>query len=255
MKALVGYVPHLPWWRLKNMTDDQMDSTKIEPYKEEVGKIFKIGAPVKLPTGDIDTVASVIQTTDKAVMGWFFFLISEWQNIPIILDKLLSLVGVKTNRHSITLHTHTLLGKKNMPDNPEVWGKKAIIGDDSWGINYGFDGVRVLTEDFFVERNFLSAYVKNFKFQIADQTTPKPIYKFTKKLEIGMTDLDVLHLQERLRYEGMFPMDQTLTMYYGALTASGVLQYQLKYHLDTVENLNQWKGRYFGTKTMTEMNK
>lgn len=239
----------------QDMSDDEMDSTKIEKYKDDVGKIFKLGTPITLPTGDIETVASVIQTTDKAVMGWFFFETKEWLNIPVIINKLLEMAGLKTNRHSITLHTHTLLGKTNMPDNPEVWGKKAIIADDSWGINYGFQGVRVLTEDFFVARNFLAAYVKNFKFEVADQTLPKPVYNFTKKLEIGMTDIDVLHLQERLRYEGFFPMDQTLTMYYGALTASGVLKYQLKYHLDTVENLNLWKGRYFGTRTIAEMNK
>jgi len=237
----------------QNMTDDQMDNVNIDKYKQEVGKIFKVGAPVGLVAGDMETVASTIQTTNKGIMVWFYFLYNEWQNVPRVIDGTLNLYGANTNRHSVTAVDFTLLGKINMPDNRELWGKKAIIIDDSWGVNAGFTGQRIITEDFFQKRNFLVAYTKNFKFE--ESVDPRPEYTFTKKLEQGMTDIDVLHLQEMLRYEGFFPVDQTLTMYYGALTAKGVLQWQLKYNLDTVSNLNLWKGRYFGDKSIAKANK
>jgi len=52
----------------QDMTDPQMDGAEIPQYKQDVGSVFKIGNYVSLPIKDIDTIASVIQTTNKGMM-------------------------------------------------------------------------------------------------------------------------------------------------------------------------------------------
>jgi hypothetical protein len=66
------------------MNDYQMDDIEIPEYKEEVGEIFKIHNYVILPIKDIDTIASIIQTTGKGVMVWFYFKTDEWTDVPKI---------------------------------------------------------------------------------------------------------------------------------------------------------------------------
>jgi len=61
----------------QSMTDSQMDGAEIPQYKQDVGAIFKIGNFVQPPVRDIDTIASIIQTTGKAVMVWFYFQYDE----------------------------------------------------------------------------------------------------------------------------------------------------------------------------------
>jgi len=105
-----------------------------------------------LPVKDIETVASVIQTTGKAVMLWFYFNNSgEWVGVPEIKDPNLDIS--QANRHSVA-----------GVDAVMYEGKKAIIIEDSWGSTFGFHGQRVITEDFFKARNFFAAYPINFKF-------------------------------------------------------------------------------------------
>lgn len=202
----------------QGMNDAQMDNTVIEKYKQDVGSVFKIPNYVILPIKDIDTIASVIQTTGKGVMTWFYFKHDEWTEIPTILHPNLKAEDNDASRHSVAVVDFTL-----------YQGKKALIIEDSWGPNFGMGGQRVITEDFFKVRNFFAAYPINFIF--ADQTTQKPKYTFTITTKLGSTGPDVKAFQEVLRYEGLYPTNVEITGYFGSVTKNGALQWQKKYGL------------------------
>lgn len=227
----------------QKMNDAQMDNTIIPEYKRKVGEIFKIPNYVILPNGDIEVVASTIQTTGKGVMVWFFWKTDEWTDVPTI--KYPTLEKSNAYLHSVTAVDFALYN-----------GEKAIIVDDSWGSSYGKAGQRVITEDFFKARNFFSAYPLNFVFDTVD--TNKPHYVFAKNLsfttDTSVKDPDVVALQDILKYEGFFPLNTTSTGYYGAITAKGVLQFQLKYAVDSVDVLNSLGGKNVGPKTIQKLN-
>jgi len=234
----------------QDMTDAQMDAVDIPQYKKDVGEIFKIGNYLFLPVGDIETVASVIQQTGKAVMLWFYFSYGEWTNVPALSGQVIDQWAPSTIRHSITGVDFTL-----------YQGKKAIVIEDSWGPQFGMGGQRVITEDFFKARNFFAAYPMNFSF--ADQTAPvppvvvvtKPVRHFDHELDFGMTDADdVGALQRILAYEGFFPTNIAYTSYFGAITASALLKWQVKHNVAPLSELNELKGRKAGPKTIAKLN-
>lgn len=190
----------------QNMTDAQMDSIDIPQYKKDVGAIFKIPNYVTLPVGDIETVASVIQTTGKGVMLWFYFKNDEWTEHPVVKYPNLDRYAPDTARHSVTGIDPVLVG-----------GKKCIIIDDSWGSSYGLAGERIIDEDFFKARNFFAAYPVTFAF---DTSPIKPHY-----------DESIISLQDCLKVEGLFPSNVESTGVYGPITIKAVNQFQVKYGL------------------------
>jgi hypothetical protein len=204
----------------QNMTDAQMDAEVIEPYKREVGSVFSVTGALTVTAGDIETVASIIQRTQKGVMCWFYFQYNEWTARPQVINASLDLYAASTCRHSVCAVDFTLVN-----------GKKALIIDDSWGTSYGFAGERVIDEDFFKARNWFASYLMNFKFD--DQTQPKPTpapHVFNTDLYVGVSDAtDVSALQDILKYEGMFPTNTQSSGQFGPLTLTGVKQFQTKY--------------------------
>lgn len=250
----------------QNLNDSQMDGTVIPQYKQDVGKVFKIGNYVSLPVKDIDTIASIIQTTSKGVMVWFYFKIDEWTDVPTVKYSNLDLNAGDTARHSVTAVDFTL-----------YQGKKALIIEDSWGATAGLNGQRVITEDFFRVRNWFAAYPINFAFD--DQTQPqpqplpgpaKPKYTFTKPLVFIAWDViknqpanvalhesqkaDVVALQNILRYEGFFPSNVSSTGYYGSITAKAVDSFQRAHQVVPLSELDALRGRRVGDKTIKVLN-
>ncbi|MCR4342588.1 MAG: peptidoglycan-binding protein [Patescibacteria group bacterium] len=250
----------------QNMTDSQMDGTEIPQYKQDVGSVFKIGNYVSLPIKDIDTIASVIQTTSKAVMVWFYFKGDEWTDVPTIKYSDLNLYASDTSRHSVTAVDFAL-----------YQGKKALIIEDSWGQFFGLNGQRVITEDFLRVRNWFAAYPISFAFE--DQTQPqpqpspgptKPKYTFTKPLEFIPWDsaknqpanvvlhenqkTDVVALQNILKYEGHFPSNVASTGYYGSITAKAVYAFQVAHKVAPLSELDSLRGRRVGPKTIRALN-
>lgn len=234
----------------QGMTDKQMDDAVIPQYKQDVGAIFSIPNYVSLPIKNIETIASVIQTTGKGVMVWFYFQGDEWTDVPKVLNPNLNLSAPSTGRHSVTAVDFTLFE-----------GEKALIIDDSWGVGYGKSGQRIIKESFFNARNWFAAYPIAFKFD--DQTQPqpepqpqpnKPKYTFAQVLLFGMRNADVKALQDILKFEGLFPTNISSTSYYGAITAKAVLAFQKKYQVASAEELNSLQGRRVGTKTIAKLN-
>lgn len=202
----------------QSLSDLKMDSTVIEKYKEDVGEIFKIGNYIIITEKDMDTIASVIQTTGKAVMTWFFFQRDEWDNVPIIKNLQLDLYSKIALLHSVTAVDFTL-----------YQGKKALIIEDSWGAWGNFTGQRIITEDFFKSRNFFAAYPMNFTFEESKKDRPK--YNFVTNLSLGDTSSYVTDLQNVLKYEGIFPLNIESTGYFGAITKKAVQDFQVKYSI------------------------
>lgn len=212
----------------ENLSDAQMDNIQVKPFMGKIGEIFKIGAYITLPTKDIELIASTIQQTGKAVMVWFYFSSGktpkEWVDVPTIQYPSLGLSDASgIARHSVAAVDWTLYK-----------GKKALIIEDSWGKDTAINGRRIITEDFFVKRNWFAAYFMNFAFE--EQSTPKPHHTFLVDLSFGNTSSEVVVLQDILKYEGLFPTNVESTGYYGAVTQQSVEKFQVKYGIAQAGN-------------------
>lgn len=169
------------------LDDFLLDSQKEEKHYEDIASLFKLGSRISVPI-DIDSIASVIQTTGKGVMLWFSFAYNEWVKVPTI----------KTDRpnlaHSVVAVDFTLWN-----------GKKALVIEDSWG-----EPVKIITEDFF-RRCYQASYPMNFKFD----TTDKPKFDGT-----------ITSLQNCLKYLGHFPSNIESTGFFGELTKQALIKFQ-----------------------------
>lgn len=223
--------------------DPEIDAYQVKDYEKEVARVFKVKNYVVLPTKNIDTIASVIQKTNKGVMVWFYFTIREWKrSVPVIQNHGLSLYALNTARHSVTAVDFTIYN-----------GKKALIIDDSWGLDSGIGGQRIITEDFFKERNFFAAYPINFVFQEGEEDN-KPTFTFDKDLTFGIRDPDVVNLQNALKWLGLFPSNVSSTGYYYSITAKAVYDFQVKYKVADMVELNALQGKRVGSKTRAKLN-
>lgn len=191
----------------EKMNDSQMDAVKVIPFMEKIGETFKLGRYVTVSPTDIDTVASIIQKTGKAVMVWFFFTRPEWTNMPVILNPNLKLRATNTLRHSVAAVDFCL-----------HQGKKCLIIDDSWGLEAAINGQRVITEEFFNARNFFAAHFQNFAFE--EGVSDKPSYSGT-----------IISLQKCLRYEGLFPINVDFIENFGPITKKALGQFQVRHGL------------------------
>lgn len=221
-----------------NMTNAQMDAVVVSQEAVEEGKQYAIKNWLLLPVGDIDTLASTIETTKKGVMMWTFWNYDEWLDVPVV-KRQLNLYAESTSRHSTAAVDFTLCDQSNMPNNPETWGKKCIIMDESWDKTAtALDGQRVITEDFFKQRNFYLAYPINFKFeQGVDPNKPKHtfptnrIMKYRPGVLVTYGDADVIAMQDILKYEGFFPLNLKSTGYFGTYTKTALAKWQKKHGL------------------------
>lgn len=189
------------------LSDEQIDALRPQKYTQDIGAVFPLGKQVILPFKDIDTVASVINTTGKPVMVWFFFAQPEWSSfMPLIANR--GLTVEDGLRHSVTAVDFTMYN-----------GKKALIIEDSaW---FGNISTRVITEDFFKTRNWYAAYPMSFKFDAP--VGAKPVYTGT-----------TVSLQDCLKYEGVFPTNVSSSGVYGSVTTQAVKDFQKKYGLEQV---------------------
>jgi len=231
----------------QSMSDAQMDAVEIPQYKKDVGAVFKVPNYVQVSARDIETIASIIQTTGKAVMVWFYFQYDEWTEHPVVKNLSLDLYAASTCRHSLPAVDFTLVN-----------GKKCLIIEDSWGPNAGVGGQRVIDEDFFKVRNWFAAYPVNFKFFDESNPAPTPVptptkpkHTFNIDLQFGMRSTEVTALQNVLKYEGTYPTNTDSTGYFGAITKSAVQKFQDKYGIASAKDPGY--GRC-GPKTRAKLN-
>lgn len=209
----------------EKLTDIQMDSARVTPFAAGIGESFKIGNYISVPTKNIDLIASIMNETGKAVMIWFYFSNGlkpkEWTDVPEVRHNI-DLRGGNTARHSVTVVDYTLYK-----------GKKALIIEDSWGLDAAMQGRRIITEDFFNARCYYLAHFMNFAFE-SDPGMPKPRHTFAIDLEFSAQVIylnDVKILQDILKSEGLFPTNIDSTGYFGSVTKKAVEQFQIKYNI------------------------
>jgi hypothetical protein len=125
----------------------------------------------------------------------------EWQRVPKYLGT------PTTFNHAICAVDYGLFS-----------GLKAIFCEDSAGQWSSPDGLRIITQDYLSKRAFGAMYFLGAK----DVSVPQDQkFVFNIDMAYGQTSNDIKELQKRL---GVIP-----TGYYGNLTASAVVKYQLSH--------------------------
>lgn len=187
-------------------SDSDCDNYKLESWKKDVGNIFAVnGEPIYLPQGDIETVASVIQTTNKAVILQMYFTAEEWSTFfPEVKNFNLD--------YNSALHHFVVAVDFTMYN-----GKKCLVIEDSaW---FGGQSVRFVSEDFFKNRNVNNSYSMNFKFNTSNE--PHPAF-----------DGSIISFQKCMRSIGLFPTNISFIENFGPVTKKACLDFQTKYGLN-----------------------
>lgn len=194
-------------------TDYDADSLLIENFKHKVGEVFAISGGVYLPI-DMETIASVIQTTEKGVILLLWFTSEEYsRETPVILNPNLGLTDALALRHFITAKDFALIN-----------GSKCLICDDSaW---FGGFKQRIISLNFLLKRVAQAGYPMSFKFAIG--ASDRPTFD-------GNT---IISAQKCLRYEGLFPTNVDYFESVGPTTRKALGAFQKKYALAITQALD-----------------
>lgn len=179
--------------------DTESDSISIQPYREEIRKLFSISEGVYIEN-NIDIIASTIQTTGKGIILLTYFLADEWsKEIPAITNKFLSLYDNTSLRHYVTAVDFTLINGK----------KYLVIEDSAW---FGGINRRFLSEEWITQRVTTGVYPMNFRFSESEN---KPKYNGT-----------IISFQECMKSIGLFPKNIDTIEKFGPLTKQACVQFQ-----------------------------
>lgn len=126
------------------------------------------------------------------------------------------------------------------------WNKDNIVFQNSWGENWGDKGLGYFNPDIYKPIEVWAV--------LTDLPTPeeilleKPKYLFYTNIQLGDNNVEVIHLQECLRYLGLFPATQKITGYFGPTTLASVKEFQIKNNISPVSG-------FVGNLTRAELNK
>lgn len=222
--------------RLKSQNIDETEINKpfIRTADDlSIAERYRAGGYAQI-SFDIDKIATIIKTQGKGVMLFFNFAYSEWIDIPELTSK-------NPNIYHAVTGVDVVLYK----------GQKSIVIEDSWGRFFGLDGQRIITEEFLKERLNFAGYILSLP---NSHKPPKPFYHFTRSLKYGIISEDVVGLQNILKYEDLFPKNTHSTGFYGNVTARAVYQFQKKYNIAGLRELDILQGTIVGPKTIKKLN-
>lgn len=185
----------------QNMTDEQAMAVPRPAYLKDLALVYQ-SKRIELPL-DFETVASTVQATKKGVMVWFRYSLAEWTNIPMVLNK------PTTSGHSVTVVDFTLVG-----------GKKYLIIQDSWGLQFADKGLRLISEEYFKARCFLASYKLSFKYEVS-ATPVRPVFNNT-----------IISAQQCFKYEGLFPTNVAEVENWGNITRTACIAFQKRYGIE-----------------------
>jgi hypothetical protein len=128
-------------------------------------------------------------------------------------------------------------------------GKKYIGLLNSWGSDVGEAGWQ------WIGAEYMATTFSVWTHMFAPVVLP-PSFHHTFSITLNYQDQsqEVKALQTALQLNGTFPKTITPTGYYGDITAKAVLDFQIKYQLDTLTELYALKGRIVGPKTRAKLN-
>jgi len=118
-----------------------------------------------------------------------------------------------------------------------------IIGQNSWGLNFGNKGL------FYVPENYIpfEAWAVLVDLPEDFEKEKKPKYTFNQDLKFGMKNADVIWLQRCLKYLGCFPQIIDCTGYFGQITLRAVILFQTSYGISP-------QSGYVGPLTRSKLN-
>jgi len=196
--------------------DSDADDYVIALWKRDVGKVFAISQPVYIPTGAFETIASVIQTTGKSVIGLMYFTYDEWATEYPKVVKSMDYDNPSAFHHFI-----------NFVDYVTINGIKYLVVEDS--AHFGGISVRFVSKHFLEARNIptpmANAYLMNFKFE---------------KTEIASIHFtgSIISLQECLQALGYFPTNVSKAENIGPTTKKALEKFQNAYSLPVTMKLD-----------------
>lgn len=79
-------------------------------------------------------------------------------------------------------------------------------------------------------------------------------YQWNTNMSYGQRNTDIKAMQKALQLEGVFPLTQECTGYYGVITADAVLKFWKKYGLASWWEVTFLRGRQAGPKTRAKLN-
>jgi len=218
------------------VASDSMDEGKMNditdflPSYEKIGKIYRAKSYIWLPVNNIDETANIL-AQGKPVVICVRFGNNEWAKEVPTIESEETLYG-----HGIVALPKAFVKIKN---------KKAVLIQDSWGVETGMDGRRLLTEDWFSKGRVQAAiYFEDLQnLAIQNEELAKPVYEFKRDLTMGMRGYDVAMLQRCLGYlkdnDGyMFPLSVEPTGYYGGITRAAVKRFQKENELIQTGNVD-----------------
>lgn len=190
----------------KGETDADYEKITIKPWMVKEGETWKVTKGIYVQP-DMETIASIIQTTGKGVILLTWFLAGEWsKEVPYTVQKL-GLNDPSSLRHFVTAVDYVLyLGKKYL-----------VIEDSAW---FGGINRRLVSEEWLRDRVYIAGYLMNFAFE---GTQEKPSYD-------GST---IVSAQECLRAEGLFPSNISFVENIGPVTRAALINFQTRYALKT----------------------
>jgi hypothetical protein len=185
----------------QQMNDSETMAVAKKKYFDDLAKVYQVKR-IALPI-DFEVIAGTVQATGKGVMVWFKFHPTEWTNIPFVSDK------APTSGHSVTVVDYVLKG-----------GKKYLVIQDSWGLKYADQGLRLISEEYFYERCYNAGYLMSFKTQDNETVFERP--KF---------DGSIVSLQKCLKWEGLFPQNVPEIESFGNITRASLIKFQQRYNI------------------------
>lgn len=195
------------------LNEEQMRVKDDTKNMQWVAQIYKPQSYIFLPL-DIDIFAGILQTTNKGILLGTRFNSGGYSRAEVILDK------------------NGVYGHAIVAVDATIWnGKKALIFQNSWGKDWGINGLGIITEEQFKNGVVLGVQLIDFVYQ--PQTANKPkMFINARSLKVGDRGNDVIKLQVGLQWLGFFPANQEVTGYYGGITRQAVKDFQRRYSLN-----------------------
>lgn len=159
---------------------------------------------------------------------------------------LLSKLSVIDAYHRVVFYGHELIN-----------GRRKIYFRNSWGKFWGNAGNGEFWFDDYKNNGYdVQVYTEIPKDLLEKAQSLEFIFDLKKPLEYKDEGYLVYKMQQRLQKEGYLKnVDiSNIEPYFGILTATALLQYQIDNHIDSINVLQDLGGLYFGPKTMSFMN-
>lgn len=136
----------------------------------------------------------------------------------------------------------------------KIGGIKHIACLNSWGTNVGDNGWQWIAEQYFNSGHVWSAWTHVLMPPITPPVEPPVQHVFNINLAYRDRSDEVKHLQTKLQKLGFFPANVNPTTFYGLITASSVLKFQVAHNVSTMANLIALQGKAFGPLSRAKIN-